>query len=370
MTALDELPRFGSFEIDPVRMELRRHQRRVELHERPLRLLLYLILHRDRVVSKEELLAEIWPGASVTEASVTTAIGEVRRALDDDGKHQRWVRTLKGEGFRFVGGLEAVPPPSGRVRPMGIAAGVAGLLAILAGVWALWPSQPSGAAPPTSLVVLPFDDLSPEGDQDYFAHGMSEELANTLSHVSELRVVGRTSAEAVKARRLSIPEIGEVLDVGAVVEGSVRMADEQLRITVQVVAVADGFHLWSEQYDRPLGDVFAVQNEIALAVASALEVRLLGRHTRRSPDPRDYELYLTGRHFWNRRTEDGLRRAISYFEEALGVDPEFALAHAGLASARSVLFTWGHEDVGILKQAEASADDALALDEYLPEGHA
>ena len=252
-------------------------------------------------------------------------------------------------------------------------AGGALLLGVAAVVW--WRSTPRSPPPSlaTAIVVLPFADLSPDGDQEYFADGMTEELIHTLSKIEDLRVVARTSAFAFKGRKVDIREIGEQLGVGAVVEGSVRKAGERLRITAQLVQVSDGFHLWSETYDRQLDDVFLIQDEIARSVAEVLEVKLLGgtRSPRRPVNLRAYELYLTGRHFWSLRTEAGMRRAVEYYEQALAIDPRYAPALSGLADAYAMLWSYGFDTrPEIVSQARQAATEALRLDPSLGEAHA
>jgi TolB-like protein/Tfp pilus assembly protein PilF len=268
----------------------------------------------------------------------------------------------------------AVPVAAIAPRPrhwVALAGGVL-IVAVAAVVW--WSMTPRTAPPtslPTSIVVLPFADMSPDGDQEYFADGMAEELINTLSKIEGLRVVARTSAFAFKGKDVGVREIGDQLDVGAVVEGSVRKAGDRLRITAQLVTVEDGFHLWSETYDRKLGDVFAIQDEIGAAVARALEVRLGNAPVQGAPtqDLQAYELYLTGRFFWNRWTEANLRKAIDYFEQALEVDPDYARAYAGLADAYILLgINFGLAE-GHAKAREA-ATRALELDDSIAEGHA
>jgi TolB-like protein/Tfp pilus assembly protein PilF len=223
-----------------------------------------------------------------------------------------------------------------------------------------------------SIAVLPFADMSPGGDEEYFADGMSEELISRLSKIEDLRVVARTSAFAFKGKNVDIREIGEQLDVGAVVEGSVRKAGDRLRITAQLVQVADGFHLWSETYDRRLDDVFAIQDEVSWAIADVLQTQLNMTQPSKpsTTDVGAYELYLMGRFFWNQRTEEGHLKAIRYFEQAVEVDPGYALAYSGLADSYLLLaVNFGLLVEGLAKGGEA-ATRAVALDDSLAEGHA
>jgi serine/threonine-protein kinase len=224
-----------------------------------------------------------------------------------------------------------------------------------------------------SIAVLPFVDMSPEGDQEYFADGLSEELLNVLAQIQDLKVAGRTSSFQFKDRTEDLRIIGEKLGVASILEGSVRKARDRVRITAQLVNVADGFHLWSQSYDRTLEDIFAVQDDIAASVAEALQVTLLGGRAgdsqRRSRNPGAYNLFLQGQHFYGLRSKNSLERAVVYFEKALALDPGYALAWVALARAR------GHQagqayvpfDDGY-RLAREAATRAIELDENLAEG--
>ena len=199
--------------------------------------------------------------------------------------------------------------------------------------------------PPTderSIAVLPFVNMSPDPDNEYFSDGLSEELINALTHLRGLRVAARTSAFSFKGSRKSIPEIGKDLKVKTVLEGSVRKAGNRLRITAQLINVADGYYLWSERYDREMEDVFAIQDEITQAIVDTLEVQLLGQPgkglvRRHTENVEAYNLYLKGRHFWSQRTPQAIRKGIEYFERATQEDSSYALAYAGLADSYAIL---------------------------------
>ena len=229
---------------------------------------------------------------------------------------------------------------------------------------------------PPSIAVLPFTNLSADPEQEYFCDGMAEEIINALTHVEGLRVVARTSCFAFKGRHEDIREIGRKLNVNNVLEGSVRKAGNRVRITGQLIKISDGYHLWSDRYDRELSDIFEVQDEISLAIVEQLKVRLLGgEHEQIVKRPTDnieaYNLYLRGRFFWNKRLEPDLVKAIEYFKQAVQCDPEFALGHAGLADAHVIL---ADHDYSMRKehlmQAEKSALKTLELDDTLVEAHA
>ena len=239
--------------------------------------------------------------------------------------------------------LPASRKASGRGRRIAVAAGLLGAVTLLAaaGSW-WWAGDASWRRSPTSVVVLPFDDMSPDRNYAYFGEGMSEELTNVLAQLPDLKVIGRTSAKAVYAEGLSVEQIGERLGVGAVVEGSVRRDGERLRITVQVIETRDGFHLWSRNFDRRVEDVFTVQSEISADVAAALDLRLKAAN---APPPTSsleaYDAYLTGRSAQSRQTPEDMRAAIAHFEEATRADPDFGLAYSGLADALTLSWALG-----------------------------
>ena len=230
----------------------------------------------------------------------------------------------------------------------------------------------------TRLAVIPFANISPNSSDEYFADGMTEELIATLSRIGSLGVIARTSVIRYKGLTKSVTEIGRDLNVGTVLEGSVRVAAKKLRITAQLIDVATEEHLWSQTYDRELEDVFAIQTDIARRIAKELKIKLLKSETLRLEKkatgiPEAYSLYLKGRHSLNTRTEKGLKEAIRHFERAISHDPKFALAYTGLADAYSILASYSLEYIppreGFPK-AKAAAEKALALDDHLAEAHA
>ena len=239
-------------------------------------------------------------------------------------------------------------------------------------------SDPAPRAPAArrvpSIAVLPFVDMSPAKDQDWFCEGIAEELINALTSLQNVRVAARTSSFQFKDQALDVRAIGEKLDTQTVLEGSVRKAGNRLRITVQLIDVSTGYHLWSERYDRDLDDVFAVQDEIAGAVVDKLRVRLTGDEAaeplvkRYTAKPEAYQKYLEGRYYWTRRHTGAFQKAIECFSEAVTLDPDYALAYAGLADAYSILSLYGFVPVSHTRsKAIASAERAMALDSNLGE---
>jgi TolB-like protein/tetratricopeptide (TPR) repeat protein len=234
--------------------------------------------------------------------------------------------------------------------------------------------------PHDSIAVLPFTNLSGDPARDYFSDGMSEELLNLLARVPGLQVASRTSSFAYKGRNVDIRQVGQELGVETVLEGSVRQAGEQVRITAQLIDTETGFHLWSETYDRRLADIFQVQDEIAGAIVAKLRIELAPQDQKmamREKAPTQnveaYEIYLRGRAIWKRRGEDNLRQAIELYQSALSHDPGFARAHAALASAYVVLPGYTEkegDEEEYLPLAETAARQALSIDPNIGEAHA
>ncbi len=225
-----------------------------------------------------------------------------------------------------------------------------------------------------SIAVLPFVDMSPKKDQEYFCDGLAEELINALTHIKTLRVAARTSAFSFKGEKYDVREIGDKLNVDAILEGSIRKAGERLRITVQLVSAADGYHMWSEKYDRNMEDIFAIQDEISLAIVDKLKIELLGDEAallvkRGTDDLEAYDLYIKGRFFWEQRGK-GLEKAIEYFKRALARDPNYAQAYAGLADSYNLLGFYGFmPSREAFSRARENALKAIEIDGTLAEAH-
>ncbi len=227
-----------------------------------------------------------------------------------------------------------------------------------------------------SIAVLPFMNISADPENEYFCDGLAEELLNALAKIDNLKVAARTSAFSFKGKNRDIGEIGDALGVRNVLEGSVRKSGNRLRISVQLANAADGYHLWSERYDREMQDIFDVQDEITLAIVDALKLKLFGDEKsamlkKGTDDAEAYELYLRGRFLWNKRTPADFTKAIEYFEQAISIDPGYALAYSGLADCHAFL---GYSEVFspavIAPKTRAAALKAFELDATLAESHA
>src|SRR5580700_6061081 len=237
------------------------------------------------------------------------------------------------------------------------------------------PEQDPGPNKDSCIAVLPFANMSGDKDNEYFSDGLAEEILNALTKLPELRVVARTSAFAFRGKDQDIRGIGETLGATHVLEGSVRKAGSRLRITAQLISIADGCHVWSERYDREMTDIFAIQDEISQAIVTVLKLKLArpgSRAIARLPvEPEAYESYLKGRFFWNKRTEADLDRSIDYFLRAIELDPAYALAYAGLSDAYVLLGIFGVRPPNdVYPKARAAAEKALEIDGTLAEPHA
>jgi serine/threonine-protein kinase len=226
-----------------------------------------------------------------------------------------------------------------------------------------------------SIAVLPFVDMSPQKDQEYFCDGMAEALINELTHIEDLKVIARTSAFSFKGKNVNVRDIGRELDVETILEGSVQKAGNRLRITAQLVNTSKGHHLWSEKYDRDMEDIFAIQDDITEAIVSKLKPRLLGEEKariaeRHTVDIEAYNLYLKGRWFHDKQTEEGFKKAIDLFRQAIRKDPNYAPAYAGIAEAYSLLpLTSLLPPKETYPKAKEAVLKALELDDTLAEAH-
>ena len=386
---MDQSPdiRFDGWTLRRQPPELLRGDTRVRLQDQPLLVLEELLTHPGELVTRERLIARLWPKRVVDfDTALNATVRRLRAALGDEAETPRYIETVPRHGYRFIGTItaptaatdsaavqEEVPPrPASRRWPYGVA--VAALLVLMA-VPLTWfaatrRDAPAAHDPSKSIVVLPFADLSPEGDQEYFADGLTEELLNSLAQSKNLRVIARTSSFSFKGRNVDIATVARQLGVTHVLEGSVRKWGDRVRITAQLVDAAHSSHLWSQTYDRELREVLTVQSDIAHSVAAALEVALGAGHSGGAPDPQAYEHYLRAHFFVHRRAPGDLERARSYYERAIETDPTYARAWAGLAGAYWLQIHEGDIDGEAgLQKVRAAAERALALDPHQVEAH-
>jgi len=413
--------RFGTFEVSFDSGEMRRAGLKIRVQQQPLKLLQILLEHPGEVVSREQLRNRLWAneGFGDFDQAVNIAIGKLRSALGDSAENPRYIETLPKRGYRFIAevsliesdaqaGELAAPTPESTdqtsasidwnlatptvpqvpawtdapkggwwtARPITFAAMLGlGLLILAVMVAFFWTHRPTGIR---SLAVLPLENFSGDASQDYFADGMTDELITDLAQIRALRVVSRTSVMMYKGTRKPLSEIARELNVDAVVEGSVLRSGDQVRITAQLIQVPADRHLWAESYQGSIRDTLAVQNRVARAIAEEIRIEVTPREqaalkSAKKIDPEAYEAYLKGRYFWNKRTGDGLKEAVDYFNQAIARDPNYAAAYSGLADTYALLGDWEYAVMTpkeAMPRALSAARKALNLDDSLGEAHA
>jgi len=314
---------FAGYRLDIERRELRRGSEIVNLEPKAFDLLTYLVRHRDRVVSKDDLLQEVWGGRIVSEAALTTRINAVRRALGDDGAAQRLVRTLTRKGIRFVGEVTELPDP---VMPVVIHI-----------------TDPMPLPDKPSIAVMPFGNMSGDPEQEYFVDGMVEEMITALSRIRWLFVVARNSTYTYNGQAIDTKRVGRELGVRYVLEGSVRKSGGRVRITVQLIEAETGAHLWADRFDGSLEDVFDLQDQVAIAVAGVIEPALLGAETARianrpTTEFSAYDSYLRAYATLFSPGKE-IPEALALLEQVIARDPNYgpALACAAMCCSRMIV---------------------------------
>ena len=344
---------FNTLRLDVDAGELLLETGRVRLQQQPFQLLMALVQNPKTVLTRNEIQSMLWPDNTTVEFDhgIDTAIKKLRRALGDNAANPRYIETLPRRGYRWLTEV----------------------------TWLDWPGTPSRveaenrAEKIDSIAVLPFSNLSADSESDYFSEGLAEEILNALSGVGGLKVTARTSSFAFRGKNQDVRGIGQALGVRAILEGSVRRAGKCLRATVQLVSAVDGCNLWSEQYDRELTDIFAVQEEISKAIVARLQGRIVPRLSaeHRAANFESYDAYLRGRHCFPQLTPKTLVRAAGFFEEAITLDPEYGPAYTGLARCSFVFAQFGMKPaLEMMPQARAAALRAVELNPMDSEAHA
>ena len=365
---------FGRFRVLVGQCQLLADGEPVALGSRAFEVLVTLARLQGQLVTKDQLIAEVWPRIAVEDNTLAVHISALRRTLGDGVAGARYVQTVPGRGYRFVAPV---------VREGAEAAG--GIMDGPATTPLHTPTSAADAAsvfalPPHSVAVLAFVNMSGNPAEEYFSDGISEELIYALSRVEGLQVVARTSSFSFKSKEASITDVARQLNVGAVLEGSVRRADDRVRITAQLINGKTGYHLWSESYDRKLSDIFALQMDIAEAVTGALEVVLLGNAAMKfelggTKIAQAFDTYLRGvKLFFTGKGKEGAGAALAALDLAVTLDPNYALAHALRARILRLLSGEWTTDPTLIRtrfaQAHLAAERAVALAPELGEAHA
>ncbi|MCA1549770.1 winged helix-turn-helix domain-containing protein [Bradyrhizobium sp. BRP19] len=347
---------FEEYAFDTDRRELQRGTDAVSITPQVFDLLDYLIRNRERVVSKDDLVNAIWNCRSVSDAALTTRLNAARSAIGDSGAAQRLIKTLPRKGFRFIGTVREVNQRSG-------AAAILSRDIEFTEAPLPLPDKPS-------IAVLPFENMSGDAEQEYFADGIVEEIITALSRFKSLFVIARNSSFIFKGRAVDIKEVGRRLGVRYVLEGSVRKAAGKVRIAGQLIDAATGAHIWADRYERDLTDIFVLQDEITLAVVSAIQPKLLQTEiamaTRRRPENLTaYDLYLRAVGEFRSMTRESFAEATRLAHRALELDPQLGLA-AGLAGnchALNVVFGFAVDPKFERREALRLARLALSIDD-------
>lgn len=393
------LYRFGVYEVDGARKELRKFGIRLKLERKPFQLLIALLDRSGQVVTRRDLQVLLWgEGVFVDfDKGVSVAVTKLRAALNDSSENPKYIETVAGEGYRFIATVEkilavnpvpipaqlkvehlpelpapAIAPSSAPSEPISLvrrtwvqAHPAILFAALLVGIVLLGVRGSSlnrrklhgqAHAGKVMLVVLPFENLSGDPSQEYLSDGITEELSEQLGNLNPRRlgVIGRTSAMTYKQSRRTISQIGKELGVGYVLEGSVRRSGKKLRVTAQLVEVSDQAHVWAADYDSDIRDLVEVEDDIAHQITGQVGVSIaiggVEKLNHHSPNPEAHEAYLLGRYCWNKRTSAGQGMAEQHFRRAVQLDPQYAAAYAGLA------------ECGPRGEAKAAALKAVELD--------
>ena len=366
----------GDWKVDVRALLLRRGKETVRLEPRAMDVLTCLAKAAPNVVTQDELMDQVWGSVVVGPNSVSRIIAQLRKALGDDAKQPTFIETISRTGYRLLADVQPHREEKTTHRSY-LAIGIVTIVTAAVLLFVVQTRRPETAA----VAVLPFTNLSADTSVDYVGDGLSEEITNYLAQLTNLNVVSRTSAFTFRTADVDVSEIGTALGATHIVEGSVRKQQNSLRVTAQLVETESGFHVWSQTYERPTTDVFALQDQIATALSQVVEGELgagttegtrVERNMRGTESAGAYDLYLRGRHLWHKRGNDGVTRSIEYFHEAIVVDPGFARAWAGLAAAYNTLpfYDRSADPAATTARALDAAEKALALDNNLGEAHA
>ncbi|WP_158792446.1 winged helix-turn-helix domain-containing protein [Granulicella sp. L60] len=374
--------RFDRFDADDAAFRLIADGVPVALEPKALRLLLYLIQNRGRLIRKQELLNAVWMDAAVTESALTRSVGLLRKALDDNSRAPRFIETVPTAGFRFIAHVDIIadaepdverdtipfvppqtPAPLAQASPRTssryrVAAVTFLCLTAVTAFWFF--TRRSRAEPIRSLAVLPLENLSGDPSQEYFADGMTDELTTELARIPNLRVVSRTSVLAGKGTHRPLSAIARQLDVEAIIEGSIVRSGDRIRITIQLIDTRTDRHLWAQSFEGSASDVLSLQDSVAQQIAVQTRLVLTPTAPHMAVNPGAHDAYLRGRYFFDKQD---FSHSLESFQQAVTLDPTYASAFAGYASALDAAATFG---IGtpeqLMPKAVTAAKRAIELD--------
>ena len=393
-TPASPLIHFADFEVDLRAGELFKLGKKIPIQERPFQVLTVLLEHAGGVVTRDELRQRVWPPDTFVDYDhgLAVAVSKLREALGDSAEGPRFIETVGRRGYRFMAAVEPAgpalpqieisspqislaptPPSTARIPRRGrivLAVALTGLAILAFALFRgshLTTSRTPAISRISSIAVLPLKNLSNDPEQEYFVEGMTDELITDLAQLPGLRVISRTSIMHYQNTPKTTPEIGRELNVEAIVEGTVLRAGDRLRIRTQLIYAPADQHIWAQAYERDVKNVLTLQADLARDIARQIQLSLTSQQQSqlaapRAVAPEAHELYLKGRYFWNKRDDDGFKRAIEYFQQAIAKDPSYPEAYAGLADTYALL--------GSFTEAKAAAEKALELDSSSAEAHA
>lgn len=394
---------FGEFWLESESRTLWQNDKEIHLAKRPFDVLLFLIENHERVVSRDELLDKFWDGHDVYDDALRKCVSAIRHSLNDKGKPPRFIETRYGTGFRFIGTIEEeretkaigssnwqsaeringnTTKDKGQNRYVLIIITIISLLFVSLSFYVYLPNDTNNLSSPNNLVeavapvrsiaVLPLKNLTGEANNEYFSDGVTESIITQLSRVNELRIVSRSSTFALKDKEIDPREIGKKLNVDALLEGSLQKKGDLLSVNVRLISTQDGRILWTSQnFERLISNAYELQDTISCSLAIELRTELCDTVPRQNTSNADaYQAYLQGRFQWNKRTGEGIKKSIEYYNQAIAADSKYALAYAGLAESY-VQGIWHvpFASKEVLPKAEQAARKAIELDDTLAEAH-
>ena len=379
--------RFDDFLVDPDTWKLSKNGGEVHVEPIVLKLLIHLISHRDRLVTRQELMDTVWGDTVISESALSKAVARLRKALQDDSAAPRYLETVHSQGYRFIAEVDENDHPDFVAAPIhpapsrrGLVVRVAVLigLGLLAVFWMLTPSQDTSSIEEIgSLAVLPLSNLTGDPEHDYYVDGLQDILITRLSQVPGLRVTSRQSTKRYRGSDLSTADIAAELSVDALVEGSLLRKDSNIELTIQLIDGRDDAHLWAEQYSSNASHIFDLISDIAYAIDAEVSPTRISSEPEGPEwawidpvEPRAVEAYTLGVTYLDRFTRDGIRTAIDHFETAVAIEPQFALAWGQLAAAHAMeaLFGFAHPRESTEK-ARVAALTAIEADDQMSIGH-
>ncbi len=393
---------FNSYTINVAKRELQLDNSEVKVQARVFDLLIFLLENRDRIVDKNELFDAVWPDVVITDAAMARAIMKARKAVGDDANQQSVIKTLHGQGYRFVADIETIRVPEKPVgeinqnsehepddKPVHLETKVPsgkfsklvlqlvivslGMLTYIVYLHFKEPDNPQVESqyPSNSIAVLSFVNMSDDPENEYFSDGISEELLHLLTKIPKLRVVSSSSSFSFKGKDFDIPTIASLLKVAYVLNGSVRKSGNTIRVAVQLIDPNTDSHIWSEVYDRTLDDIFTIQDEIAQAVVDELKVTLLGDVPKvKKTNPEAYTLFLHARHLGTRFTPEAFEMSNKLYKQVLEIDSNYAAAWSGLAANYINQTISGQRQDNGLSLAREAAHQSLLIDPDQASGYA